>query len=979
MEADEVVAALGSDLQRGLTPDQAQERLAKYGPNALQEPVRRTKLQMFVDQLKEILVLILIGAAMISGVLGEWTDVVVILLIVVLNAILGVMQESRAEEALAALKKMSAPKARVIRNGQIQEIPARELVPGDLVRLETGDFVPADARLIEAVNLRIEESALTGESLPVEKDAKPLQSGQQVHGPYTPSGNTSTAAASRTDKPGESQRGLGDYSNLVFSGTIVSYGRGTAVVYATGMRTAIGRIAGMLGEAENEPTPLQRRMAEVGRTLGLLAGALVVIVFTAGILRNLNWLQMLLTSVSLAVAAIPEGLPAIVTIVLAMGVQRMARRHAIIRKLPAVETLGTATVIASDKTGTLTKNEMTVVRAYANGIMYQLTGEGYNAQGAFRVLSEGGPESQGNQTAETLTLAHAPGLAPLLTALALCSDARFQETGDYEVSSEQAAEGSRERTARRSRQVIGDPTEAALVVAAEKVGLSRDDLEAEWPRLAEVPFDSDRKRMTTFHPVSENREAVARLLGELLDTGSGAPEAPTRRHRVVSFTKGAPEEVLAHCNRVWKDGHAVDLDEKERQHILRVAANLADQAYRVLAGAIRFWPELPPVLTPDAVEHDMIFVGLVAEIDPPRPEVRQAVAAARHAGIVPIMITGDHKSTAVAIAKELGIWQDGSQAVTGPELEKMDDDTLFRRAPRIHVYARVSPEHKLRIVRALKAHGHVVAMTGDGVNDSPALKGADIGVAMGITGTDVAKGAADMVLADDNFATIVGAVREGRVIYANIRKAIHYLLSCNIGEIITIFFGIMLGWGRVLTPIQILWVNLVTDGLPALALGVEPPEKGVMDQPPRDPHEGIFSRGMGWHLLWQGVLIGGVTLAVFRWAMLSGDYIRAETLAFLTLAATQLVHSFNTRSVYHSVFQLGWRTNRSLLYAVAASFASLAVVVLIPPLRPIFNVEGLSWADWDVMVLSAVSILVVVELVKAVARFRMRRHGSLPS
>ncbi|MBE3576342.1 MAG: cation-translocating P-type ATPase [Limnochordales bacterium] len=953
----QVLEQLGSDPENGLSPQEAARRLEQYGPNQLEEAPPRTLWQKLFDQLKEVLVLILLGAALISGLLGEWVDAAAILLIVIVNAVLGVTQESRAEEALAALKRMSAPKARVLRGGQFVEIPAAEVVPGDIIRLETGDLVPADARIIQAANLRVDESALTGESVPVEKHAGEL--------------------------PPEAGNSLGDMHNLVFASTTVSYGRGLAVAYATGMNTAIGRIAGMLQGGEAEETPLQRRMAELGRTLGVLAGILVAIVFVAGLLRDEPVLEMFLTAISLAVAAIPEGLPAVVTIVLALGVQRMARRRAIIRRLPAVETLGTATVIASDKTGTLTKNEMTVVRIFSGGRLYTVTGEGYEPRGEIQL------------DGKAVVPQHEPGLTALLAAMSLCNDARLEERPKEEGG----------------RRVIGDPTEGALLVAAEKAGLDLKLLNRVYPRIAEIPFESSRKRMTTFHKVASAAGGRTEIPGELLlawpwergasgsaaaaagaGTADGVACAPGEAGGAsaeggrqvgaceVAFTKGAPEEVLFRCTHIFKDGEVYPLSSEERQQILGVAASLAEQAFRVLAVAYRIWDLRPQELRAEEVEAEMVFLGFVAEIDPPRPEVKEAVAAAHRAGIRPVMITGDHKATAVAIARELGIWEEGSQALTGAELEQMDDARLIEVSPRVRVYARVAPEHKLRIVRALQAHRHVVAVTGDGVNDAPALKGADIGVAMGITGTDVAKGAADMVLADDNFATIVSAIREGRVIYANIRKVVHYLLSCNIGEIVAIFLGIVLGWGRVLTPIQILWVNLVTDGLPALALGVEPPEKGVMNERPRDPKEGIFSRGLGWHIAWQGVLIGLVTLAVYRWEMLTrGDIVRAETVAFMTLALVQLLHSFNTRSLTQSIFTLGWFKNRALLVAVAASLVLQFAVLTIPVLRPVFDVTPLSWQDWGFVSLAALAVLTVVELVKAVSRMIAGRRQTHPA
>ncbi|BAS29211.1 ATPase [Limnochorda pilosa] len=910
-----VAQELGVAPDRGLSQEEAARRLAAHGPNRLEEPPGRSFARMLWDQVTEILVLILLGAAVLSAVLGEWADVAVILLIVVLNAFLGASQECRAEASLAALKRMGAPGARVVREGHLREVAAQELVPGDVIQVEAGDHVPADARILEAAALRVDESALTGESEPVEKGPAPLDA-TGVHG-------------------------LGDLGNLLFSGTTVAYGRARAVVYATGMRTALGRIAGLLASEPAEATPLQRRMAEVGRTLGLAAGVLVAVVFIVGLLRGQPIIQMLLTAVSLAVAAIPEGLPAIVTIVLALGVQRMAERRAIVRRLPAVETLGTATVIASDKTGTLTLNRMTVTHLVTPVAEYGVSTDG-TGDGPEAATGEGG----GAGTA-TLLLAGPPAdglaadLAWLLAGAALANDARVEEEDGV-------------------WRPVGDPTETALLEAARRLGLELTELEQALPRQAELPFDSDRKRMTTFHLVGDQARVV---LGDRRDLAGRGP--------VLAFTKGAPDLVLERCSRILR-GEGTDLlDETERARILEANDRMARGALRVLAVACRSWDAVPEPLEAETAERDLILLGLVGMIDPPRAEAAASVQEARRAGIRTLMVTGDHATTAEAIARSLSLAGPGDPgALSGRELDRLDDEALRETVRRVSLFARVSPEHKLRIVRALKANGEVVAVTGDGVNDAPALKGADIGCAMGITGTDVAREAADMVLADDNYATIVSAVREGRVIYANIRKSIHYLLSCNVGEIVAIFFGIALGMGSPLTPIQILWVNLVTDGLPALALGVEPPEPGVMDRSPRNPRESVFGGGIGGLTIWQGALIGLLTLGVFAWARQMGDLARAQTLAFATLAFAQLAHSFNVRSAFGSLFRIGWFSNRPLLLAVATSGLLQCAVLVLPFLAPFFDVTGLSSREAAVIAAASVAPWVVVEGVKAVLRRR---------
>ncbi len=889
---EEVIGNLQTDTQTGLRDGEVQKRQTEYGKNQLTEAPGRSILSMIYDQVSGPLTLVLLIAGLISGLVGEFEDTVVILAIVVLNAVLGVFQENKAEQSLSALRKLSAPAARVVRGGQTKDLPASELVPGDVILLEAGASVPADARLVEAANLKCEEAALTGESVPVDKT---------------------------TERIDDEQAGIGDRENMVFASTTVTYGRGTAIVVATGMGTEIGKIAGMLQSTQQEPTPLQRRMEELGKLLGWFALALVVLVFIAGLLRKEPPFEMFMTSIGLAVAAIPEGLPTIVTIVLALGVQRMIKRNAIIRKLPAVETLGTATVIASDKTGTLTQNQMTVARAFVNGESVDVSGQGYEPKGEFTI----GGETPSHELDHALSL--------LLTAGALANDAKLEksETG---------------------YNMVGDPTEGALVVAAEKAGLIARELNKEWKRVAELPFDSQRKRMTTFHQVPGKHHFAEVLNGD-----------------IVAFTKGGPDVLLELCTHHYRDEKIVPLSDSDKESLLQVNLSMAEEALRVLGVAFRSWDSVPAQdqLTPESAETDLVFIGFAGMIDPPRPEAREAVREAKTAGIRPMMVTGDHKATAMAIAKDLGIMETGDVVISGAELESIADEELAEKIKHTAVFARVSPEHKVRIVEALRSNRQIVAMTGDGVNDAPALKRADIGAAMGITGTDVAKQAADMVLLDDNFATIVTAVKEGRTIYANIQRAIQYLLSCNVGEIVAIFAAIMLGLGRPLTAIQILWVNLVTDGLPALALGVEPPEPGVMDRPPRDPKAGVFSGGLGVLIGLQGAMIGVLTLIGYYWALTSGRSVEvARTVAFGVLAFSQLVHSFNVRTRNRPLLKVGFFGNTWLNHAFLASGLLQLAVLSIPAVEPIFDVVPLGWTEAEVIALLATVPLLLGELTK---------------
>lgn len=885
LELPQIVNKLNVNLKTGLTKGEVQKRLETYGPNALKEAPPRSLLSMFIDQIKETLVIILIIAAIISGALGEWTDSIVILAIVVLNAILGVVQENKAEEALKALKEMTKAMVKVLRDGKVTKIEVEDLVPGDIMLLDTGDAIPADGRLIESASLMVNEAALTGESVPVEKNLDVIE-GEDVP--------------------------VGDRKNMVFRGTSVTGGRGKAIVTGTGMNSELGKIAQMLQETPPEPTPLQRQLTTLGKILGIAAGIIVFIVFLVGIWRGGGLMEMFMTAVALAVAAIPEGLAAVVTIVLAIGVTRMSRRNAIIRRLPAVETLGVANYICSDKTGTLTKNEMTVIQIYHDGEFIRLTGTGYQPEGEFFDEKDNKISPLANKNLELM-----------LRGGILNSDARIEKT-------------------EKGYTVIGDPTEGALVVAAGKAGLIKEEIDTAYPRLAEIPFDSGRKMMTTFHKID----------GE-----------------IYSYTKGAPDIILTRCNRVLTKEGVIELTPELNEEILKVNSSLASQGQRVLAISYRKWPEIPDNPTSEIAEKELTFIGFFAILDPAREEAKVAVATSRKAGIKTVMITGDHQDTALAIAKELDIWREGDLVLTGVQLEKMSQEELKKVVEKTTVYARVSPEHKLRIVDALKDHGHVVAMTGDGVNDAPALKRADIGTAMGITGTEVAKEASAMVLLDDNFASIVNAVEEGRTIYANIRKSIHYLLSCNTGEIVAIFTAIMFGLGSPLTPIQILWMNLVTDGLPALALGMEPPEKNVMNKPPRHPKETVFAGGVGLAILYQGILIGLLAFMAYWLGLQWGQSIeQARTMAFMTLSFSQLVQSFNARSFEQSLFKLGVFSNRNLVYAFLISIVLQLAVVYLPFLQGIFDTTFLTGQELITIILLSFTPLFIVEIAKIFKR-----------
>jgi len=899
LEPGQILQGLGVSRGRGLSSEEAESRLRTYGPNALAEAPKPTLLQQFLGQFKEFLVLLLLASAAVSAVLGEVEDAAVIGAIVLLNAIIGVVQERRAENALEALKRMAAPTARVIRDSQPATVPAASIVPGDILLLEAGDTVPADARLLESALFKVDESSLTGESVPVEKDSSALLV---------------------ADVP------LGDRVNCVYMGTTATYGRATAVVVATGMNTEMGKIASMLDQAPTEPTPLQVRLAALGKMLGIVAIVMVGIVFAAGVFRGEQMFEMFLTAVSLAVAAIPEGLPSIVTIVMAVGVQRMAARNAIIRSLPAVETLGSANVICSDKTGTLTTNQMTVRRLYTLDSSLKVTGEGYSREGRF--VMEDGTEASGVP----------PSVERLLTCAVLCCDARVKPV----------SVGSSDM------ELIGDPTEGAIVVAGLKAGIEQSRLEQSSPRVAEIPFDSERKRMTTVHRLPES---------------------------YVCCTKGAPDEMLEVCTHVLVSGQVMPLTPSLKEEIGRTNAHLAEAALRVLGVARRELPELPADISVGSVEKGMVFLGLVGMQDPPRPEAAAAVAECREAGITPVMITGDHKNTAVAIARDIGIMTEGSIAVLGSELAQMSDEELDAEVESISVYARVAPEHKVRIVSAWRRKGKVVAMTGDGVNDAPALKAADIGAAMGKTGTDVAKSASHMILADDNFATIVAAVREGRVVFDNIKKAVFYLTSCNLGEIMVIFTAILLGLPRPLLPIQILWLNLITDGLPALALGVDPPARDLMKRKPRGRHEPVVSRAGLVRLAVYGLAIGGLGLWSFAvglgWPgelhITEERLLHARTMCLLTMSFAQLFHAFSCRSELESLLEVGPFTNRALVGAVVLSGTLQALITYVPVLSRLFNVGPNNVVDFAEALGLAGSVLLVGEDTKVVCRGFIRK------
>jgi len=867
-----------SILTKGLTDKEAKRKLQKHGPNVLAERKKISPLRILLEQFTDVMVIILIISTIISGFMGEMTEAITIIAIVVINAIMGFIQEFKTEKTMEALKSLAAPSARVIRDEQLVNIPAEEIVPGDVLVIETGDRIAADAAILESSNLQVDESLLTGESVPVEKAA--LKNHKFLIEPF-------------------------DKKTSVFMGTIVTGGRGKAVVYATGMKTEMGHIADMIQNIEDDETPLQKRLAHLGKFIATGCLLICAIVSITGFIRGEKLFNMLLSGISLAVAAVPEGLPAIVTISLALGVQRMLKRNALIRKLPAVETLGCASIICSDKTGTLTENKMTVRKIYASGYQLSVTGNGYNLEGSF--LND-------NRPFDPLRV---EGIKLALEIGALCNNSVITRP-----AAETTALGKIKPifSKQDTLKISGDPTEVALTIVAAKAGITQSGLSAAYERIDEIPFDSDRKCMSI---VCKNSK------GEL-----------------YVFTKGAPDIIIDKCNRIMSAKGIIKLDELTRRSITKINDGMANNALRVMGLAFKKL-ETGSYKSDKNLENDLVFVGLMGMIDPPRKEAVVAVQKCKLAGIKPVMITGDHKLTATAIAKELNIFCEGDNVLTGAELDAMNEKQLEEIAPTVSVYARVSPKHKLMIVRVLKKLGHIVAMTGDGVNDAPAVKEADIGVSMGITGTDVTKEASAMVLLDDNFATIVAAVEEGRVIYNNIRKFIRYMLACNLGEVLTMFLGMIMWLPIPLLPIQILWVNLVTDGLPAIALGLDPAESDIMQRKPRGAKEHIFSQGLLKLIVSRGIFIGLSTLGVFVSILyFVNDVELARTGAFMTLVMTQLIHVFECKSETKTIFEIPLLNNVPLILAVLCSLVMILGVIYIPLFQGIFETVPLGLNEW---------------------------------
>ena len=857
---NEILQELDVDEKNGLSSTEALRRLEKYGKNKLETKKKKTLFKQFLSQLKDVMIYILIIAAIISAFLGEISDALIILLVIVINAVIGVVQESKAEKALDALKELSTPKALVKRDGSLKEILSEDIVPGDIVIIDAGRYIPGDLRLIDTANLKIEESAFTGESVPSEKDASFLP---------------------------DKEIPIGDQNNMAFMSTLATYGRGVGVVVGTGMNTEIGKIAKMIEQEENDETPLQKKLSELGKILGFLAVGICILIFIISFFQGRDLLEMFLTSISLAVAAIPEGLPAIVAIVLALGVQRMVKKNAIIRKLPAVETLGSVSIICSDKTGTLTQNKMTVTTVYTN--------DSYIKESEFNL----------NDNESKL----------LVDCMVLCNDATYSE-----------------------KSQTGDPTEIALLEYPFKLNILKEKLEKEFKRIDEIPFDSDRKLMTTVNLVDDKKARV--------------------------FTKGALDSILSICNKISVNGKLVDFSKEYKAKVLENSNIMSDKALRVLAFAYKDISKENIVL--DSLEKDLVFIGMVGMIDPPRLEVKDSIKLCKSAGITPVMITGDYKNTAFAIANELGIAEDISQAITGHEIDKFKEEEFNEKIINYRVFARVSPEHKVKIVKAFKSHGNIVSMTGDGVNDAPSLKAADIGVAMGITGTDVSKGASDMILTDDNFSTIVSAVEEGRKIYLNIKKSIVFLLSCNLGEILTLFTAILLNWNSPLQPIHILWVNLITDSFPALALGVDKTKEDVMNNPPRNPKESIFIKSDKIQLIINGVLIGGITLFAFKLGerLYADSLIHAQTMAFVVLSVSQLFLSLSLRSNTKSAFSLGIFSNKYLVYSILLGIFLQVIIISISFIANIFKVTPLLLYDWIVVILVSLIPFAINEILK---------------
>jgi P-type Ca2+ transporter type 2C len=937
LEVDKALDLLDSNADSGLTPQEIEQRLQKYGPNELEETAGRSTWEILLDQFKNIMLLMLIGVALISGILdllalragdlkpGEvpFKDTIAILAIVILNGILGYVQESRAEKALAALKKMTSPLVRVIREARLVEIAAKELVPGDVMLLEAGMQIAADGRLIEQSNLQVRESALTGEAEAVNKQAS-------------------------LKLPEETS--LGDRLNVVFQGTEVVLGRGKVLVTNTGMTTELGKIATMLQAVESEPTPLQQRMTQLGNVLVTGSLILVSIVVVGGVIKDggfKNIQELLEVSLSMAVAVVPEGLPAVITVTLALGTQRMVRQNALIRKLPAVETLGSVTTICSDKTGTLTQNKMVVQSVFINNKTFRVTGEGYAPTGDFQL------------DGQKISLEESPEISALSVACAVCNDSVLQkEQGEWAI--------------------LGDPTEGALVTLAGKAGIEKDQWNSKLPRVAEFPFSSERKRMSVISQVEgvATNDASSRnvdpAIADLLQSES-----------YLMFTKGSPELILARSTQIHLGNHSDSLTEAQRQNILTQNDLMASKGLRVLGFAYKPLAEIPPEGegSDEASEQGLVWLGLVGMLDAPRPEVRAAVQECREAGIRPVMITGDHQLTARAIATDLGIAQEGDRVLTGQELQRMSDQELEENVDLVSIYARVSPEHKLRIVQALQRRGRFVAMTGDGVNDAPALKQADIGIAMGITGTDVSKEASDMVLLDDNFATIVSATKEGRVVYTNIRRFIKYILGSNIGEVLTIAAAPLIGLGGVpLTPLQILWMNLVTDGLPALALAVEPPEPDVMQRPPFSPRESIFARGLGSYMIRIGIIFAIISIALMWWAYqhthaagYQGNPDTWKTMVFTTLCIAQMGHAIAIRSNNRLAIEMNPFSNIFVLAAVGVTTILQLMLIYVPPLRDFFGTHYLNIQELGVCIGFSALMFVWIEAEKIFLRIMGKR------
>ncbi|MEL7664599.1 MAG: calcium-translocating P-type ATPase, SERCA-type [Methanosarcina mazei] len=901
MYYDQDISSVFGELRtsvKGLSPEDAEKRLEEYGKNELKEKEKVSVFRLFLSQFKSILILILVIAAIVSALLGEAIDAAVILFTVFLAGILGFAQEYRAEKAIELLKSLTSPEATVVRNGSEKKIPSTYLVPGDIILLQTGDRIPADARIIEEFNLKVDESSLTGESVPVQKVTDALPAG------------TSEA----------------DRNNMVYAGTAVSYGRGKAVITATGMKTSFGELAGLLGTIERSRTPLQESLDKFGRWIGGATIVIVAFVAVLGVFLGFPPLDMFLWGVALAVAAIPEALPAVVTVGLGLGVRRMVKRHALVRKLPSVETLGATNVICSDKTGTLTQNKMTVERIYVDGQILRVTGGGYDPDGKFLKgdSEKEDPEVSGDDI----------HLRVLLLSAALCNDSNLYKEED-------------------GWKIRGDPTEAALVVAAVKAGFEKSELDSKYPRLAEIPFSSESKRMTTFNKLDD-------FPGDVLDS------------ELVAFSKGAPEVILGSCKKIFLDGEIKTLTHEQKQEISEQVKELADQALRVMAFSFRpfeegFSPEKisSGKIPVERAEEDMVFSGLTGMRDPPREEVKAAIRTCEDAGIKTVMITGDHKVTAAAIARELGILKENDLTLTGSELDSLEEKEFEDRVERVSVYARVYPAHKLRVVEALKKKGYVVAMTGDGVNDAPALKAADMGIAMGITGTDVSKEASSMILTDDNFASIVSAVEEGRNIFKNIRNFITYGLTCHIGEVLIVLIAI-LGWQILpLMAVQILWINLITDGLPPMALSVEPPDRGLMRQKPRNVEEGLITRREITAGLGIGILVTLQALIVLVWSLESGFSLpKLQTMVFTLVVFSEMFNAFNWRSDRYSVFSLGLFTNKALIYAVLTTVVLQLMVIYVPFLQLAFSTVPLSLPEWGIILALASTTLISMEIVK---------------